>query len=117
VSSVIVQLPLSVLVTWPEALAVPLIVPPLIVVVPEPGVKKLMRLVSLALVYEPLPVYDHEVDPLVEPLPEPPSGFHAPELVMSKLLTPASLKCLLPLSLMAPPPVTAPEAVKLPEPE
>jgi len=48
-SSVEVQLPLSLPVTLPDALAVPLALPPVIVVVPEPGTKKAMALVPVVL--------------------------------------------------------------------
>jgi len=46
-SSVEVQLPLSLPVTLPDALAVPLALPPVIVVVPEPGTKKETALVPV----------------------------------------------------------------------
>jgi hypothetical protein len=47
-SPIDVQLPVSLVVACPEVLAVPVIVPPLIVVAPASGVRKLIRLVSPA---------------------------------------------------------------------
>ena len=70
--------------------------------------------------YVPLPEYDHDVEPLSEPLPppEPLTGCQLlPDPTIDSLSTKRLSTCTLPRSLIVPLPDTAPEAENVPVPE